>query len=127
MDKRGFTLIELLAVIIILAVVVIVTTPKVNDFILEKKKKSFVTSAKNFSRELQYREINSETGEKISVHDLDLNNVVISGIDIYNSFVYFINGEMYIDLAGIDQYENMYVCGINYAINDIYVQSTPCK
>jgi len=57
LNEKGFTLIELLAVIIILGVLLLVAIPSMNNTILNAKKDSFITTAKQFISYVRYEAI----------------------------------------------------------------------
>ena len=80
--KKGYTLVELLAVIAVLAIILVIAVPKISNYVEDRKKSVFITSAKAIARQLQYDDMDirinnsslSDLGLSISNEDYDLNN-----------------------------------------------------
>ena len=114
--KKGYTLVELLAVIAVLAIILVIAVPRITNYVTERKKNLFITSAKAIARQLEYnnmdkRVVNSsllDLGLDISAKDYDLetSNVVVTG------------GKIYINLVGKGRYEGMYLCGVTLSTKD---------
>lgn len=121
--KKGFTLVELLSVIVILAVILLIAIPKINKRVLDGRQKSFLVTAKNVIRQLEYMgfDSNSEILSNVDLGDISTSNIILS-----ESRAYIVNDEIYIDLAGSNDYDGMYICGVNASTKDANVQEEPC-
>ena len=127
MKKNAFTLVEMLTVILILGLLIGIATPKIQDYIYNKREQAFIINAKNIAREIEYNNIDVNSFARKAIRELDNVSKKSDMIDLDNSIVYFIDDEIYIDLVGINQYKNMYICKINHSSQNIYVQETPCQ
>lgn len=123
--KKGFTLVELLAVIVILSIILVIAVPKVKDYIISSKERSFMDSAKSILRQLEYINLESDTfNEKsLSEFDIDISNI---DYDINNSVVYFKDDKLTINLVGNGHYSGMYACEVTSSSSKD-VSYTPCE
>jgi len=81
MKKKGFTLIELLAVIIILAVIALIATPVVLNLIEKMRIKAAESSAKGYTKAVEYGIMNDGYFNNISFdgeYDVENNELAIS-------------------------------------------------
>ena len=92
-NKRAFTLVELLAVIVILAIILVIAVPRVNDYIVQSKRKTFMNSAKNIARQLEYINIENNAFEQKRIDEFDI-ELSSEDYDKENSIVYFIDDKM---------------------------------
>ena len=127
MNKKGFTLVELLAVIAILGIILVIAVPKINNYIDSNKKNTFIVNARNIIRQIEYDNIDFKTFSKIPLNDLDLKEFLNEDIDLGNSVVYSLDDKIYLDLAGTNQYKDLYLCGISNTNKNVDVQETPCE
>ena len=118
MNKKGFTLVELLAVITILAIILVIAVPKISNYIVNKKKNLFLTSAKNIVRQLSYENIELETITDSKLNEVGLSGVSLSDYDLDKSLVYVVDDDVYINLKGKGQFEGMYLCGVGMSTED---------
>ena len=126
-NKKGFTLVELLAVIAILGIILVIAVPKINNYIDSNKKNTFIVNARNIIRQIEYDNIDFKTFSKIPLNDLDLKEFLNEDIDLGNSVVYSLDDKIYLDLAGTNQYKDLYLCGISNTNKKVDVQETPCE
>jgi prepilin-type N-terminal cleavage/methylation domain-containing protein len=99
--KKGFTLIEVLAVIVVLAVIMVITIPTVNNVIENRKKDSFLISAKAIAREVEYDKVSSSTFVYAPLSNLNLSDISSIDYDLNNSNVYVENGVYKTNLVGM--------------------------
>lgn len=126
-NNKAFTLVELVAVIAILGMIITIASPAVYKSIVSNRKKVFIINAKNIVRQLEYDNIDFKTFTKIPLEDLDLKDISDKSIDIKKSVVYVLDDEIMLDLVGINEYKNFYLCNVSNTNEDFEVQNTPCK
>ena len=122
--KKGYTLVELLAVIAVLAIILVIAVPKMTNYVTERKKSLFITSAKSIARQLEYNNMDTRVNSA-SLADLGL-EVSASDYDLENSSVVAMGGKIYINLVGKGKYEGMYLCGVTLSTKD-EVRSEACE
>ena len=126
MRKRGFTLVELIAVIGILAVILVIAIPKVNDYILRRKQDNFLTTARNISRQIEYDNLDFKNFTRVTLGDLNLENLSDSRFDLEKSVAYIEDGEVYIDLVGKGDYFGMHACRVQSSTKELVIQDEAC-
>ena len=127
-NNRGFALVELLATLLVLSIILLIAVPKFEEYKISKLEKTFIVSARNILREIEYSNIDKTISKK-TLKEFNIDNIPENVFDLENSYVY--TGEnddqIYIDLVGINTYKNMYLCKMSSNSKTIYVQKTPCE
>lgn len=128
MNNRGFTLIELLGTLLVLSIILLIAAPKFEDYKTNKLEKTFIVSARNILREIEYSNIDKTISKK-TLKEFNIDSIPESVFDLENSYVYTLDDDdqIYIDLAGINTYKNLHLCKISSNSKTISVQNTPCE
>lgn len=126
-NKKGFTLVELLAVLTILSMLLIISVPRINKYIIDKKKDSFLTAARNLARQIEYDNMDYFSFTRVSLGELDISNLPSEKYDLEKSIVYVENKQIYLNLVGKGEFEGMYVCRMQSSTADITVQNNECN
>lgn len=127
--KKAFTLVELLACIIVISIILVISIPRVNETLKEDKEDSFFTSAKSLLRQIEYININTSGDDELNLEELDI-DIPNNSYDLNYSSITITDGEISLNLKGLDTYKDMYLCGMTSSSRlnkNICVRYVPCE
>lgn len=125
--KNGYTLIEVLAVIAVLGFILIIAVVNVDDYLVDKTDKLFVSNARNILREIEYDNLEHTSFDTVSLSSLNISGLDGDNIDLSNSYVSMVDDEFHITLVGKNDFEGLYLCNFSYNDKDNSVSKSPCS
>lgn len=125
--KNGYTLIEVLAVIAVLGFILVIAVVNVDDYLVDKTDKLFVSNARNILREIEYENLEHDSFYTVSLESLNISGLDGDNIDLSNSYVSMVDDEFHITLVGKNDFEGLYLCDFSYSDKENSVSKRPCS